>query len=1023
MQQKPPPINGRTTGRVRAGGSETPGSHRPAIRRACVSLLVLLLLVGVLPAGLAAQDAGTVVGTVVAAATQRPLAGVQVTVVGTQLGTDSDSQGRFLIRGVPPGSHTIRAMLIGYAARTEIVNVQPGEAASVDFALGLSALELDGIVVTGTVGGQQRRALGTSLAAIDAATVVEQQPVATVGELLRARAAGVALTTQGGSAGAGSQILIRGPGSFAFSGNPLVYVDGVRVNATPLSGRGGGGAGAPSSGSRLDDISPSDIESIEIIRGPAAATLYGSEASAGVIQIITKRGVTGRPSFNVRVRQGANWFHNAAERMPTTWGVNPSTGQVESLNVVAREAAEGNPVFRTGHLSSYAVNVSGGTDEIRYYSGIDLSREEGVIPGNDSELFTGRLNLGFAPRATMDADVGLSFARGDTRTFHANYLGTMFYSTPRLLNSPNRGFLLAPPEAYREIFNYSQEIDRYQARATVRHRPLDWLTHRLTTGLDVSGERRQDLRPVTPAQWEPFFSSSFNRGGKSVSRTNSTYGTVDYSATADWHLTSNLASSTSFGGQYHRTFSRFESISGEEFPSEGIITIAGASRVSGSETFLEEVSVGLFVQQQFAWRDRLYVTAAVRADDHSAFGAEFELVTYPKLMVSWVVTEEPFWTFSPINTLRLRGAFGESGQQPATFAAIRTYTPVTGSGDLPAGSPAAPGNPDLGPERGREVELGFDAALLDDRVSMEFTYYNQRTNDVIVQRSVAPSEGFTGAQFINAGEVQNRGLEALVRATPYATGPFIWDVTANLSRNSNEVLSLGVDADFIPSGWLPNRHQVGFPLNAYFRKRIISAELDASGNLINVLCDGGTGRQGVEPGGVAVACAAAPMLFVGKPYADWTGSLGTSVTLFQRLRLSGLLEYQYGAQIFESTQYWNCANLLNHEIVFHPDRYPAERVAECRMGLDYIGTTRIQDSGYTKLRELSLNYQLPSQWASQLGASRASITLAGRNLFTWTSFDGLDPEAVTPVNWMGGLHTELMLPLPRTFMTTVNVSF
>ncbi len=994
----------------------------PAASAAAITASTLRSLEATTAATALAQQQPVVAGVVVDAGSLRPLVRVRVVLEETNQESVTDGAGRFRFDNLPSGELTLSVSMLGF--RTETRRVTAGQT-DLRILLEVSALALDEIVVTGTAGGTQRRALGNAMAEIDASRLVAQQPIASVGQLLQARAPGVSVVEQAGVAGGGSRILIRGPGSFSFSGDPLIYVDGVRVNSTPSTGitGGAGGAGAPNAISRLNDINPSDIEKIEIIKGPAAATLYGSEASAGVIQIITKRGARGTPRINLRVQQGVNWFYDAANRLPTTWGVNSATGQVESLNLSRLQQENGAPLFRDGRIQGVGVNITGGSDEIRYYSGIEVNRTDGVVPTNSSESFRGRLSLSMVPRSNLNADVGLGFSLGETTLFNANYLGSIIYSSPRLLDTPNRGFLIAPARAIGEIYQYTQDVNRYQANFTLQHRPMSWLQHRLTTGFDFTNQRQQLYRPVTPQEFEVLFGTVFNRGAKSVERTGSSFATVDYSISADRPITEAIGSSTSLGGQYFRTFRRVESISGSEFPAPGISTISAASIITGSENFLEEVSVGVFAQQQFSWRNRLFLTGAVRSDNHSAFGAEFNQATYPKVSASWVLSEEGFWPLDRISTMRLRAAYGESGQQPATFAAIRTYQPITGEGNQPAGSPQSPGNPDLGPERGREIEFGFDAGLLEERLGVEFTYYHKKTSDVIVQRAPPPSSGFVGTQFINAGEVINRGFEAALRGTPYRGNSLTWDLSLALSNNHNEVLSLGVPGDFIPVGWIPNRHQVGFPVNSYFGRKIVNAELDADGNLLNVLCDGGTGKQGVMPGGSPVPCAEAPPLYLGKPYFDLIGSFGSTLTLFNRVQISALLDVRGGGQMFESVDFWNCAALLNHEIVFYPERYDATKVAECRMGVGFVGTTRIQDNGFTKLRELSVNYSLPETLAGRIGAAAASITVAGRNLGTWTSFDGLDPEVFTPVNWMLAAHTELTMPLPRTFVATINLTF
>jgi hypothetical protein len=452
-------------------------------------------------------------------------------------------------------------------------------------------------------------------------------------------------------------------------------------------------------------------------------------------------------------------------------------------------------------------------------------------------------------------------------------------------------------------------------------------------------------------------------------------------------------------------------------------TISGTALRTASENFVDNITAGGYVQQQFSLNDRLFLTGALRADANSAFGSSFKTVRYPKLSASWVVSEEPFWRASFINELKLRTAWGESGLQPASFAAIRTYAPIAGENDAPAGTPQSPGNPNLGPERSSEIEMGFEATTLQERLGLDFTYYSRRTKDLILQTAVAPSSGYTGTQYINAGVVTNRGFELLTNARPVVRDNISWDLTLNLSKNKNQIVNLGPGTTFLPVGWIPNRDQIGFPLNGYFRKKIVSADI-VNGLAVNAMCDGGTGKQGIEVGGAPVPCAGAPFLYLGHPYPDWNTSIGSTLTLFRNWRVGATLDGRYGGAIFESLNYWNCAALLNHEIDYHPERYSNPRVAECQLGLDYIGTSRIQSTNFMKLREVSLSFDLPQRFnRAAFGAKRGSITLAGRNLHTWTKYDGLDPETFTPVNYMLSAHTELVMPLPRTFLASFNFEY
>ncbi|CAN5821408.1 hypothetical protein BH23GEM3_BH23GEM3_21990 [soil metagenome] len=476
-----------------------------------------------------------------------------------------------------------------------------------------------------------------------------------------------------------------------------------------------------------------------------------------------------------------------------------------------------------------------------------------------------------------------------------------------------------------------------------------------------------------------------------------------------------LASSTSVGAQYYRRLTEFVAATGSQFPVPGLTVVDAAAIQRGSESFVENTTVGIFAQQQFGWRDRLFLTAALRADDNSAFGENFNLVYYPKISGSWVASEEPFWTLPFVSTLRLRAAYGESGQQPAAFDALRTYAPVTGRGDVAAITPQTVGNPDLGPERGKEVELGFDAGFLDQRLGLQFTYYNQRTTDAIVFRSVAPSSGFAGSQFVNIGEVANRGVEMLFDARVLNTPNVDWNLSVSLSTNENEVVDLGAELDRLPlNAQFGLESRVGYPVSSFFHKRILSSDIDANGRTQNPMCDGGP-----ESGGQAVPCANAPFVYLGRTNPKYEGAFTSAVTAFQRLRLNGMLDFKTGFSKWDGTTWVRCSIFaLCVENMFPQEADPV-RLAAFQRDLA-LQSPYVRDASFATLREIGATYTLPTRWAARLGGSTAAITVAGRNLYTWTRWPGLDPEGAFAA---GGWYEQNNLPQAAQFMTTINLSF
>jgi TonB-dependent SusC/RagA subfamily outer membrane receptor len=989
------------------------------------AVAVALLLGAIAPAwgGTAAaaepiQQEGVVAGVVFQEASMRPLAGVQVVAEGTGRGTITDGSGRFRITGLSGGQVTLQASMVGYRPAEATVAVG---ATNVRLSLAERAIELDAVVVTGTPGAVQRRAIGNTVARIDAARTVELAPVSSVADLVNARTPGVVVRPGAGTAGAGARIKIRGTSSLTLDAQPLIYIDGVRVDNAVGTGPNIQGGNVSS---RLNDINPDDIESMEIIKGPAAATLYGTEASAGVIQIITKKGRPNDLRVGVSIRQGATWFMDPEGRFPTNWWQGPETGgELRSLSVVQEETARGNPIFRTGWLQGYALNLSGGSERFQFYVGTDLDRDEGVEDPNVARRYSGRANLSVSAHPTLDVQTNLGVAvvrnqltREESPT--QSVIGATLRANPRRLNTPSRGFWTVPPEVIWDVFDLSQSVNRFTGSLQLNHRPAEWLAQRLTVGGDLVHENNVSLIPNLPPEQAGFFNPRFAAGSKDVNRRDVTNTTVDYSATVSVPLTSSLNSRTSAGAQYYRKFHQFFFAQGAEFPAPGVSTVAAAAVRLGADDYVENVTVGTFIQEEISLNDRLFLTGAVRADDNSAFGRDFDVQIYPKVSGSWVVSEEPFWNLGLVSTLRLRAAYGQSGQQPDAFAAIRTYEPVTGTGDRPAATPQSLGNPELGPERGEEVEVGFEASLLEDRVGIDFTYFNQHTRDAILLAPVAPSSGFPGSRFVNAGEVRNQGVELLLTGRPIMGPRLGVEMTLNLSTSDNEIVSLGGLPTIGFTGTSPGgptaEHREGYPPYSFFLKRVTNAELNSAGTVVNAMCDDGEGGS--------IRCADAPRLYMGKLEPDLQGAFSSTVTLFQRFRLYALLDYQFGRTQFAEDNWVRCSIYRICLENFRPQEFPVTRIAEVQLGgSDLTRSIYYNDADFMKLREVSLSYSVPTAVAERFGAQRASISVAGRNLHTWTDYPGLDPET-TKLGLIGGFN-QSQVPMMAQFVTSVNLTF
>jgi TonB-linked SusC/RagA family outer membrane protein len=932
-------------------------------------------------------------------------------VTGSPQVTTTDARGRFRITNSSGAEVTLEIRMVGFRAQT--VSARPGDEA-IRVLLEEQAVKLDEVIVTGTAGVAEKRTLGNAVGQVDASFITERAPVATVQNLLNSRVASVLVLPGSGNLGTGGVTRIRGVSSLSLTNEPLIYVDGVRVNNDPAAGpniRQGRQV------ARIDDINPEDIESVEIIKGPAAATLYGTEASSGVIQIITKRGVTGRPTLELAIQQGGTWLSNAMEKVPTVYSRN-SAGQLESVNLLQNEANGGRPIFQTGHNQSYGASLRGGTDQTRYFVSSDYDRGEGVVDYNRLRKFNTRANVNLVPNERIEFGASLGFVTSRTQFAQAaagwGIWDQLVWGAPSRLSTPTRGFLRATPEAAGEIESLAK-IDRFTGGVQATWRPFPWLNHRVSAGMDVGDETNSILFPRNPAGSNYFF-GALSLGQKTVERRRIHYYSLDYVANASFKLTSDVASTTSGGLQYYTKRREEVTVVGQQFPAPPVTTVGGAAVTTGFEDIIENKTFGLFVQQQFGYKNRLFLTGALRGYDNSAFGTNYDFVVYPKVSASWVLSDEPFWNLGPVSTLKLRGAYGRAGQQPDVFAAIRLYQPSTGPGDVSVLTPQAVGNPDLKPEQGNELELGFDAGLWNDRVGLALTYYRQRRTDAIVLRRVPPSTGFPGFQFVNLGEVKNQGFEAELNAQVLAGANLGWDFGLKFSTNSNEVVSLG---GVPPIAFGSQQHREGFPVGAFFERRVISASLDATGQAVNILCDPG------PAGGAGVPCATAPRVFFGTPTPKWEGAVSSTFTLFKNLQLYGLVDFRGGFMIEHG-------DIEAMHTAFRNSKAINERTDPILMAYDRLGIippVGFFNAGFAKLREVSATYTLPSRLVRSFRVSRASINVAARNVaYLWRAQREIfgepipDPEVRTPGAELSA-YVQTVLPPFAQLVTTVRVTF
>ncbi len=1031
--------------------------------------LTLLAVLLVTSATRAAAQQGRIQG-LVTAPDGRPLSGAAVGIVDTDIGAFTNDEGRYTI-DILPGTYQVQAVTIGYAAVTRTVTVAAGQTATADFQLQTRTISLDELVVSLEAGDARRAQIGTDLEIFDAEAAVDKAAVENFSDLLKGRTTGVSITESSGSAGAASTVRVRGSTSLTQDNNPIIYIDGVRVSNATGTGPGSFDFGNGQTISRLDDLNPADIASVQILKGPTAAAQYGSEAAAGVILVTTKTGRRSNTQVTFQTEQGLSYDFNEYwdnyYNLTTGGGItdigdpriqqwnpvlNPVTGDIFATNNPLKNP--NTDPFRTAHEQSYALTARGGIESVDYFVSARYEDTQGVLANNGVERFSFRANVGAQPAANLDIDVSTNLTLGRVRLpdndrsavgmitnagaglplfsygtlpdgSRGDCLTTVLSGAPESLCEARQGNLTANFDKLATIDN-TQDIGRFIASVTANWRPNAWLSTRLTTGLDFSQTENRNLVPLDPDR--PFGGNS--NGVINDSQETGQTITAEGAATGTFNLTEKVSSATTVGAQFFGTQRKIVACSGRGFASATAIACNAALTFDGSSDKIENNELGAFFQERLGYNDYLFVTGSVRVDDNSAFGDNLGAIVSPSANLSAVFSDMPFWNVDAVNDFRFRFAWGRAAQAPAPFAEARTFRSVrvVVDGNPVSGiSLLSPGNADLAAERNEEFEVGFDGSAFDDRVGFKLTYYNQRTTDAIVATNVAPSTGFSGTKFVNLGEITNHGFEAQIGGTAIRKSNVTLDLNLGFFTQSPMVTDLGEEAP-IKFG-LGQDHLMfreGYAPGAYYGRIVSEAQRASDGSIVPgsvVFLPGNLG-----PGGTPAADA--PMdRYLGNQAPSNEQNLSATLTLFGRLRLFTLFDRAAGFVKFDQSNEFRTPFIPNSSgsraFALRQAESTPEEQASMEIGDEALTPLFVFDADYVKWRELTLNYDLPPSLLSRLRFIHAlGITIGGRNLATFSGYKGLDPE----LRYDGGRDSFnasefFSQPPVRTFFARLNVVF
>ena len=947
-------------------------------RPSCLKILPLLLALCAFAGGAYGQT-GTIEG-VVTDQNDEPLPGVNVAIDALNIGAATSSDGSYTIGEVPAGTHEVTARFVGLQSQTQEVEVAAGETVTLDFTLGQQTVNLEQVVVTGAAGEAQREEIGNTVSSI-AVGELEEAPTS-VEDILSGSLPGVTLNIGEGMSGSGAQIRLRGNTSVSQVNAPLVYVDGIRIRSTGYPKNvppvGYDGRSANVTANPINDLNPVNIDRVEIVKGAAATTLYGTEAAPGVIQVFTKEGSPGSdPVWNARVQQGISDMQE----------FGPASAPYYRID----------PLLRQGRQQSYSASVRGGAEGITYFLSGGYEDSKGVLPDDNQQKFSTRANFGFNPLQDLNIKFNTYYVNDDVQNPPAgnNAQGI----TLNAFRGGQNYFGDGSPETIRQLLEteMTTERDHFVLGGTARYNPIDLLTSRLSVGFDRSDMELRSFRPL---------GFVFAPDGIMANRNwVSNVTTVDWVNNADVDLTSDLSTRLSVGGQYVNTTTRAVWGYAENFSSPGEPTLSDGANTLAFEERVTEVNAGAFVQDVLRYRDRYFLTLGFRIDGNSSFGDDFGLQTYPKASLSYVLSKEPFWN-DDWGTFRLRAAYGHAGQAPGTFDAVRTWASEPW-GDRSAFLPENVGNPQLGPERTVETEGGFNLTTLNQRLDVEFTYYRQVTKDALLPVTQIPSQGFAGSQLENVGELQNSGIELNVEGDIFDAGEWGFDLGASLTTNQSEVLDLGNAPPFevTGGGWITE----GEPFPAVRGRRILNPDEQAEPEFLRD-----------EEGNITFDV-------YGANNSTHTVSVRPRLELPYGITLSARAEYQGGHYMADGATE-NVASRGNAPqcATFYEDRSQTTALTRARCDVDISAgqyASWIYPADFLKLRSATLRVPVPV--ATSLTRA-ATFSLSANNVRLWLNedFEAFDPE-MTGQEGLGQVTRSITehIPAPFSVTATLDVSF
>lgn len=1000
-------------------------------------------------------------GKITDASNKETIPGAGVKIQNTKFGVASNANGTYNLNAdLAPGTYEIVFSFIGYKSVTKTLTLGAATGVVINAELSGDAMGLDEVIVTGTSQGTTRKQLGSYVSTVKGDDLLKS-PSGNVLSGLQGKTPGAQISQNSGDPAGGLSVRLRGISSINSPTDPLYIIDGVIVNnaTTRVTNTSQNYDGSNFVGNigqnRLVDINPNDIERIEVLNGAAAAAIYGSRANAGVIQIFTKRGTSGKAQVNFSTSLIVSELRKQIEvnQSPVKFG---GSVDAQTQDILTPTLTNTTPVtrynyqdyiFQTATGTDNNVSVSGGNEDTKFYTSAGYFNNQGIIKNTNFKRYNFRANVDQKLADWAKLNVGFNYTHSDANEkpdgnsfFSPMNAVTIIGNFHDIFTRDALGNLKAVGERGRvnpvsviEDIKQRQFTNRIIANTGLKLFPVKNLTVDYNMGVDNSIQNGTTFIP-------PFaynVSTGFYGGGPTLDPSLNGYASAanatttlfnnELNFTYDSKLTANLLSTTQLGGSYQYQKDLYSLLNGRGL-APFVESVNGASSILPNlDSRAESAISGAYLQQNFKYKDHLFVTGAIRVDQSTVFGAKERVRTYYKGNMSYVPSSAGYWAGLGVSkwwdSFKVRAAYGESGNLTGIgpYARFNEYSSQSFLGRTSLTSNSILANTAVIPEKQREIEVGTDMSFFKNRLGLTFNWYNKKVSDLLLPVVIAPTNGFSSL-LDNFGALTNKGIELMVTGVPLKTNDFKWNTTVIFNRNRNEAVGTGALRLLSTNAGAPvailNGQPVGVFYGTFFARNADGSILKNAAGIPQlergVQNSANTYTPQRDANGLPTGTTLRKVL--GDPNPDYTMTFVNDFS-YKKFNLHIQLDAVQGGDV------WN-ADWRTRQGVGNGKEAEKEQLGQLPRG--YIAGVyateewRIDDGSFVKLREVSLSYNVGKvKFVRDL-----TINLSGRNLVSWDNYKGYDPE----VN-AGGQSTILRnidfgaVPIPRTFTLGLQVKF